>query len=891
MVDSRLARTALLLAGWLATAAQAAAQPPAARTIALETPLAAEAARPLVVVNPHAWAAQLTVTVRPAAGFEARPRAFSLPPTSQRTIRIGTDLPVPGGAPSVVADLACVNADTEKPCPRGDDVIAAQPVLPGRPASAAGLPPSIGPLPWHVLGWLAPQFSTPANAGTAIAAGPWTRPATESVLSLPAPDDAAPSIDRYFAEGFTGITPSELRFATDFVIRNPDGARAAEVELLHCLTNGWRVKQRVTVAPGAQVLVHANETPGMSDVSFGTRVRSTNAVPVSTWRVMQWGHQPESQGEWSATRWTGRLVGGGVAKPRATWVFPGSAFTEGTDTFFAVFNPSTRALMLRVTFMLEDGSGTTLWLRVAPTSRYTFSPVLARTMLWNRRFAAFVESIPEDSRGGPVPFVAERSDYSGAFEWTNGTVAAGVPWTGEVTAPPIVPPPPPTRASMWRLTMAPFANAVAWLLAAWGVWRTGTRPATARRAEAQPGARPSPRLRTALVVSAALVGLFWPTSIAGEMSRTLNAAAVIATVALLGGLFVLPEGAARGLPLANSIALVALLSVATLFTPLRAYAPGTIFIYLGLAVLLALDLRAVRFGRAIDATFVGVNAAFVALGVGMLAGAPPVVGLLSDWYRSFRPDLILEMVATRKPVATFGTHSLAAFMSYLMAFGALLRCERSADRRWLGLALLHALLMVGLQSTSANILLCVLLPHLIWVAWRRFPRRMRPLVAAAAVAFIASAVWVESRAPSAPAGLAGSLVGDRAHGLFVRYAPGGLMEGNFAFLRRNPMTPVGFGMSDRLYFGDSGVVVALLRGGLPAVTSIYGGLFLLFRRSVSNHRVALWLWAVTTLFEVGFTPLQLYRYVGFLPLYLVWIDAAASPAAPSDPLSPSERRT
>jgi hypothetical protein len=87
-----------------------------------------------------------------------------------------------------------------------------------------------------------------------------------------------------------------------------------------------------------------------------------------------------------------------------------------------------------------------------------------------------------------------------------------------------------------------------------------------------------------------------------------------------------------------------------------------------------------------------------------------------------------------------------------------------------------------------------------------------------------------------------------------------------------------------LYLGDSGVVVNALRGSVPLLIAVYGGLWLFLVSNLADRRTAAWIWFCTVLFEIGFTPLQYFRFVAFVPFLVVYLNTATATgrSAPAD---------
>jgi hypothetical protein len=897
MLGHRVAIVAGVFAAGLAIAGVASGRQPA-----LTTTLSVPAAPPgrrgpaIVLVNPGRVAITARLRFPGPRGADHAVRDVRIPATAQRTVRIDPDIARASDAagPATVS-IECLDERRSGPCPNETGVLAYVPPAGLEDFVEAGPPRwNVPPSPWAAMTWIESRVMKAALAGAAAAEGsptaagtlawPWTRMGSPFVSSGGFPDvPLSPAGEWYFAEGFTGGGPFPLKFATDFVVRNPDGSREARVELTFVKFRGKPVTENRVLAPGGQAVIRVHEIPGLENVSFSARVISRNHVPILAWRVVQWGPPPAPPEAWSAANWTAVLVRPGLRELAARWAFPVVHAGEKVDAFFPVFNPTGRPMRVRATAVQEDGSGTRFlasgW--IAPMSRYTVLLDVPKAFAWRCPCTVFLESIAADEADEPVPFVAESSVYWPRGWWSAGVGSEGTPWAGRVAQPPVVAPRPLTDAERRRSEQAPAANVAAWFVAALalGALALWSRRSPRHAERAAPGWAVQTRL--ALIVGAGLAAVVWPTSIDGSVSRILNVVAILGTAAAVGAAAVLPGGRGSRVAVVNAAIIMGLLGVATIFTPLTSVSPGVVFIYLGLALLLVLDVRDLHPGRAAVAAFAAIHVVIVVFGLGTLLGVDPINRMLAAWYSYYRSELVHEMIADHKPVAMFVTHSLAGFVFYLLGAAALVGARRSAG--WWGLAGVYLLLLAGLRSTTGNILLGLAAAQAAWLGSRQFPGLRRPLLAAAALGMSAILVWLVLSGPAGADRVRALFVGDRIHGFLVRFGPDGLMEENIEYLRRHPLMPIGFGFSDQLYLGDCGILVTLLRGGFPAVLCVYGGLLAFFRRNVRGVAAAVWLWAVTTAFEIGFQPLQSFRFVGLLPLYVVCLNAllAGRDAGPS----------
>jgi hypothetical protein len=394
------------------------------------------------------------------------------------------------------------------------------------------------------------------------------------------------------------------------------------------------------------------------------------------------------------------------------------------------------------------------------------------------------------------------------------------------------------------------------------------------------------RFRTALLVFAFIFGFYLPSSVAGVISRELTVVAILGTCAILAVMVALPAGLASPLSVASGVGVLAVLSCASMLSPFAQYSPGVVFIYIAIALLYMVNIQGVVSRRGVLAAFTLMNAISLALGVAIVARFQPVHDVLKSYYSAFYPELVPNMLgafAISKPVLTFATHSMAGFMVYVLGYLSLLAYER--DGRWLGLVAASAYLglLILLSSTSSIILGAVLAGQLTWVLVRRFPSLAWFIPGAVAVAVVIAVTMAGLTLTGVVTTVQDAVLGDQIVGLRARYSETGLLAEDIRYLSLHPLRPIGFTSSESLYLGDSGLAVNLMRGSLPVMLAVYGGLYVFFRHNIHDVRTARWLWLVTVAFEIGFTPLQYFRFVAALPLLVAYanIMTASTPAAPA----------
>jgi hypothetical protein len=390
----------------------------------------------------------------------------------------------------------------------------------------------------------------------------------------------------------------------------------------------------------------------------------------------------------------------------------------------------------------------------------------------------------------------------------------------------------------------------------------------------------SQSLRVLVVVLAALIAFFFPSSVGGVISRTLTGASLVLTCGLLVALLCLPGGVVpAGLLLATGLGLLGLLSTFTLLSPFTGYSPGVVLIYLAIGLLYLVNLRSIGASSIVEYAALALSVGSLLIGIAIVGQVKIVAQILMSYYAAFYPELVPNMIdLLHKPVITFATHSVAGFMIYLLFYMALKAYDVRGRMFFLGLACGHLALLILLRSTTAAIFASIAVVQLGWLVWRRFPRIAGPALLTAFAAPIALGVYFGVRPADVVEAVQAAVLGDKISGLLVRFRPDGLLAQNLIYLSRHPLSPIGVSFSESLNLGDSGVVVHLLRGSLPFLVAVYGGLFLFLRYNVASRTSAIWLWCVIGLFEIGFPPLMYFRFVCFVPLLVVYLNSLEYPA-------------
>ena len=394
------------------------------------------------------------------------------------------------------------------------------------------------------------------------------------------------------------------------------------------------------------------------------------------------------------------------------------------------------------------------------------------------------------------------------------------------------------------------------------------------------------RLKEIVVSGLVLFALYFPTSIGGVISQTLSVVPFVVLCSVFLFLLLQRRGLGPRLLVLNSLLSMLLLMFSTLMSPFTEYSWGAVVVYLSLVLLYCVNLKDVPLARVMEFLFIAVNLVNIALAVGIVLNVSLVDQFIKENYSAFFPQLVEFMIDWyNKPIITFGSHSVAGFFFYLFFYLNYKAYVMKKSRWHLFLAITYVGLEVFVQSSTAFVFTALAVMQLLRLFLLR-NRQAVPLVTLGILAFLILIFLKDVNIPNIAAALTKAAIGDEEGGLLARYSSGGILAGTINYILGHPLSPIGFSYSEELFYGDSGFVVYLLRGSLPLLLTVYGGLFIFLKANLKSKTTALFSFLVIIAFEIGFTPLLYFRFLGFLPFMIVYLNglALAKPVSLAQPM-------
>ena len=373
-----------------------------------------------------------------------------------------------------------------------------------------------------------------------------------------------------------------------------------------------------------------------------------------------------------------------------------------------------------------------------------------------------------------------------------------------------------------------------------------------------------------------MLGIYLPTSTNGSGTYL----QVVLSYAIGLGLLVyaaMKLGASESALLWCFFPTLMILCSCTLIGSLEDVRPSKLGIYGTTALMLCLRWKphSMAFGRHTLCAFSLVN---IVVGTGILVGWEPITDFINRWYAAFLPDLVETMVASGKPVLTYGTHSLAAFFLYLFYWLNFATFQETGNKVHLALAVSHALLCAAVASHTSFVFAALAFGEMLW----RFLLKAKQIAIAT---IISAALFLPSLAQNFDSELQtwtdiGHAIREllvftwtaKEGGIAGRFGAGGDMRAPLAYLGEHPLLPIGISTRPEYTLGDSGPIEYMVRGSVPLLVLIYGGLWF-FLRAHMRRTVALRFFFCVVIMEIGFSVLTYHRTIFLLPASLLYLSS------------------
>ena len=252
-------------------------------------------------------------------------------------------------------------------------------------------------------------------------------------------------------------------------------------------------------------------------------------------------------------------------------------------------------------------------------------------------------------------------------------------------------------------------------------------------------------------------------------------------------------------------------------------------------------------------TLMLVNLFIFFLAICVMFNIPPGGDIISNYYQAFYIELIPNMLMQNKPVAVFGTHSLAGFYNFILFLANLAVYKYTKQTRFLLISIAYMVFLFWLQSATSLVYLLIA----IILLQMELYKAQRFLFIVLLVIQLLSIVLLFQMADDLIEATMNQLFSDR-NGLGGRYSEGGNLINNLNYILAHPFRGIGFAYSTDFFYADSGYLEYALRNSILGAIGVFIAFSRFILRNVkTSHRYLLL--AAYLSFEVGFSNLLYFR--------------------------------
>lgn len=261
----------------------------------------------------------------------------------------------------------------------------------------------------------------------------------------------------------------------------------------------------------------------------------------------------------------------------------------------------------------------------------------------------------------------------------------------------------------------------------------------------------------------------------------------------------------------------------------------------------------------------------ITLGVGIIIANTTITQFLINNYSSGYQDLLPNMLDARKPVATFGTHSVASFFLFFLFFLNIKTYQINGKLIYFFTSIVTLLLLVFIRSNTAIGYSVIAFLYL----FATFRKRKASLFIFAGVIILLILyvgvfdrsildVFVEYDVLK--------ILTSNDNGLSGRYSGNSVLAPTINYIIHNPLVPLGLAFSDKLYYTDSGIILYVLRGSIILASAIYLGFYTFLKNNLLNKKEIKFIFLFFIIFEIGYPILIDFRVICFIPFVIVYFN-------------------
>jgi len=373
-----------------------------------------------------------------------------------------------------------------------------------------------------------------------------------------------------------------------------------------------------------------------------------------------------------------------------------------------------------------------------------------------------------------------------------------------------------------------------------------------------------------LILILFISGIFAPTSINGVISSTYEVVYLVYLIIV----FLIAASVSNTVnqdSLIFSICIVTVLLLSTLVSPFRIYSYGALLPFIGYCCLISNRWDYLINISVYKNMLVIVSTLFLLASVFVITKIVDIDFVLFKNYSGLNQGTTALMILLRKPVFTFVTHSYAGFYHFLFFYLNFKTFESLKSRTCLWISILFIVSNLFLRSVSSYSFAGIeLLLLAIYAA--KDVRLMLNLTFVVSVCALYLAVQFNSILKEISIGDILTTFGSETNGFKGRFGNQSPLKPMLDYIQENPFRPVGITNNVQFLFGDSGLIILVLRGSVILLICFYLSFILFLKRNLFFSKDYFILILIFLVFELSNTNILYRRTLSVIPFIIVHLN-------------------
>ncbi|MFZ4262392.1 hypothetical protein ACFRAE_10125 [Sphingobacterium sp. HJSM2_6] len=366
-----------------------------------------------------------------------------------------------------------------------------------------------------------------------------------------------------------------------------------------------------------------------------------------------------------------------------------------------------------------------------------------------------------------------------------------------------------------------------------------------------------------------IIGILFPTSSGGITSNTYY---YLVFALIFSIYFILPK-MIYGTNLVIFILGNLLLIISTIFASnvFPEFSFGIFPSFFLLFLMYFLNLKEINNGKVLIISFLLSTYIVCLFGFGIIVQNDLIINLILDKYVASYEDLVPNMLALRKPVGTFATHSIAALFIFLFLYLNLKTFIIKHKNIYLINAFLLFLLLIFIRSNTSILYTVISIGLFVYLLRFKGLSSFLPilLIGSIGVYFVLNNQIFLEMFDSIDINY---ILSSDKNGIAGRYSDESPLLPTIDYILNNPFSPIGLTVSDKLYYSDSGFILYTLRGSIILPIIIYLGFYRFLAKNLQNKKTTNFIFIVIILFEVGYPILINSRFLLIFPFIIIYLN-------------------